>query len=43
VKEGVFFFNPGTVTGFSRTGIHTFGILDCGDTLRGEIIEVDAS
>jgi uncharacterized protein len=43
VKEGVLFFNPGTITGFSREGIHTFGILDCGEALRGEIIEVDAS
>jgi len=41
VKEGVLLFNPGTVTGFSQEGIHTFGILECGDTLHGEIIEVD--
>jgi putative phosphoesterase len=43
VEEGVLLFNPGTVTGFSPTGIHTLGILECGDTLHGEIIEVDAS
>jgi uncharacterized protein len=43
VKGGVLFFNPGTVTGYSRAGIHTFGILECGDALHGEIIEVDAS
>ena len=41
-KEGVLFFNPGTVTGFSRTGLHTLGILECADSIRGEIIEVDA-
>jgi putative phosphoesterase len=41
VKEGVLLFNPGTITGFSKAGIHTFGILECGDTLHGEIIEVD--
>ncbi len=42
VRDGVLFFNPGTVTGFSSTGVHTLGILECGDTLRGEIIDVDA-
>jgi len=42
VSEGVLFFNPGTVTGFSPKGIHTFGILECGDTLHGEIIQIDA-
>ena len=41
VKDGVLFFNPGTVTGVSRAGVHTIGVLECGDTLRGEIIEVD--
>jgi hypothetical protein len=43
VKEGVLFLNPGTVTGFSPNGIHTFGILQCGDTLHGEIIQIDAT
>ena len=43
VKDGVLFFNPGTVTGFSPAGVHTFGVLECSDTLRGEIVEVDAS
>ncbi len=43
MKEGVLFFNPGTITGYSPAGIHTIGILECGDTLQGQIIEVDAS
>ena len=43
VREGVLLFNPGTVTGFSPRGVHTLGILECGDTLHGEIIQIDAS
>jgi putative phosphoesterase len=41
LKEGILFFNPGTATGFSSKGIHTLGILECGDELRGEIITID--
>ena len=38
VREGVLVFNPGTATGFSHSGIHSIGILELDDTIRGEII-----
>ncbi|MCP4666690.1 MAG: metallophosphoesterase [Deltaproteobacteria bacterium] len=38
VREGVLFFNPGTATGYSSEGRHTMGILEVGDTIRGEIV-----
>ncbi len=40
-RDGVLLFNPGTITGFSSKGVHSLGILECGDELLGEIIEVD--
>ncbi len=40
VKDGVLFFNPGTATGFSSTGLHSLGVLKLGDNIRGEIIEL---
>jgi putative phosphoesterase len=40
-REGILFFNPGTAAGFSSKGIHTLGILECGDEIRGEIIAID--
>ncbi len=40
VKEGILFFNPGTATGFSSHDSHSIGILELGDTIRGEIIEL---
>ena len=39
-REGVLFFNPGTATGFSSEDIHTIGVLELGDSIQGEIIEV---
>lgn len=39
-KEGVLFFNPGTATGFSSRDFNSIGILELGDTIRGEIIEL---
>jgi putative phosphoesterase len=38
MRDGVLVFNPGTATGFSSSGTHTVGILDLGDTIRGEIV-----
>jgi len=40
VKEGILFFNPGTATGYSASGEHSVGILDLGETARGEIIHL---
>ena len=41
VVQGVLLFNPGTASGFSPSGVHTIGILDCGDTVTGEIVGLD--
>jgi hypothetical protein len=41
VVHGVLLFNPGTASGFSSSGVHTIGILECGDTVKGEIIDLD--
>ena len=38
VRDGVFLFNPGTATGYSASGVHSIGILELGDAVRGEII-----
>jgi len=40
IREGVLLFNPGTATGFSSSGIHTIGVLELDDTIRGEIISL---
>jgi len=40
VREGVLFLNPGTATGFSSAGLHSLGVLDLEDSIRGEIIEL---
>jgi putative phosphoesterase len=40
VRDGVLFFNPGTATGFSSSGINSIGILELGDTIQGEIVRV---
>ncbi len=39
-RDGVFFFNPGTATGYSFDGYHSVGILELGDKISGEIVEV---
>ncbi len=39
-RDGIFFFNPGTATGFSSSGLHSVGVLELGDNVRGEIIEL---
>ena len=38
VREGVVYFNPGTATGYSSSGIHSIGILEVGESIRGRII-----
>jgi putative phosphoesterase len=41
VKAGVLLFNPGTACGYSANGFHSVGILECEESLRGEIVEVN--
>jgi putative phosphoesterase len=41
VKEGILLFNPGTATGFSFSRNHSLGILEVGETIRGEIILIE--
>ncbi len=40
VRDGVLFFNPGTATGYSASEEHSIGILELGETARGEIIRL---
>jgi len=40
VKNGILFFNPGTATGYSASGEHSIGVLELGETVRGEIIDL---
>jgi putative phosphoesterase len=39
-KNGVFFFNPGTATGFAYKKEHSLGILEFGDSIKGRIIPI---
>ena len=39
--RGVLLFNPGTASGYSSSGKHSIGILECGDTVKGKIIDLD--
>jgi putative phosphoesterase len=41
IVHGVFLFNPGTASGYSSSGVHSIGILECGDTVKGEIVELE--
>jgi hypothetical protein len=41
VKDGILLFNPGTATGFSFSKDHSVGILEVGETIRGEIIPIE--
>jgi len=38
IDKGVIFFNPGTATGFRIGGSNSIGILDIGETVKGNII-----
>ena len=40
VRAGVLFFNPGTATGYSASGVHSIGILEVGDAVQGRIITI---
>jgi len=40
-RGGVLLFNPGTACGYSAKGLHSVGILECGENVRGEIVRVD--
>ncbi|MBW2708679.1 MAG: metallophosphoesterase family protein [Deltaproteobacteria bacterium] len=39
-KNGVLFFNPGTATGYSASGVNSIGILEVTETVKGHIIPV---
>jgi putative phosphoesterase len=39
-REGVLLFNPGTATGYNPSGSNSLGILEFGDAVRGEIIDI---
>jgi putative phosphoesterase len=41
LREGVLFFNPGTATGFSSSGLHSIGVLELDQTIHGNIITLD--
>ena len=38
MRDGGLLFNPGTATGYSSSGNHSIGVLELGDSVRGEII-----
>ena len=40
LRNGILFFNPGTTTGFSRSGTHSIGLLEIGNGIEGKIISV---
>jgi putative phosphoesterase len=40
MKRGTLFFNPGTATGFSSSGVHSLGILELNETIHAEIISL---
>jgi len=41
IVHGVLLFNPGTASGYSSSGVHSIGFLECGDTVKGEIVGLD--
>jgi len=41
VRDGILFFNPGTATGFSSSETHSIGLLECGDKIKGTILDID--
>ena len=41
VREGVLLFNPGTATGYTLAGAHSIGLLECGEAVQGDIIQLD--
>jgi hypothetical protein len=41
MREGVLVFNPGTATGYALAGTHSIGLLECGEVVQGDIIQLD--
>jgi putative phosphoesterase len=41
VREGIVFFNPGTATGYSSSGLHSIGVLELDQAIHGNIITLD--
>jgi hypothetical protein len=41
VRDGVLFFNPGTASGFSSSGLHSIGVLELDETIHGSILTLD--
>ena len=40
VSDGVLWFNPGTATGYTPFGTNSVGVLEFGDEVHGEILEI---
>lgn len=40
MRDKALFFNPGTATGFSFSGMHTIGVLELGDMIHGTIVRM---
>ena len=40
MKDGILLFNPGTATGYTPSGINSVGVLEFGEKIKGEIIEI---
>ena len=41
IRKGVLLFNPGTATGYALAGKHSIGLLECGEVVQGNIIQLD--
>jgi putative phosphoesterase len=39
-KDGILLFNPGTATGYTPSGTNSVGVLEFGESIKGEIIEI---
>ncbi len=39
-RDGVLLFNPGTAMGYTRSGLNSLGVIELGEEIRGEIIDV---
>jgi len=39
-KDGILLFNPGTAAGYTSSGINSVGVLEFGEKIKGEIIEI---
>lgn len=39
-KDGILLFNPGTAAGYAPSGINSVGVLEFGERVKGEIIEI---